>query len=103
VPRKDVPPLLDALQRLSDEWLAHKNTREKRFSLGHFDREYLARLPVDMVRRGSRLIAFANVWSGDAREEMSIDLMRHSSDMPKGAMEYLFTQLMLWGRAEGYR
>jgi phosphatidylglycerol lysyltransferase len=29
--------------------------------------------------------------------------MRHSSDMPKGAMDYLFAQLMLWGRAEGYR
>ncbi len=29
--------------------------------------------------------------------------MRHGADAPPGTMDYLFAELMLWGRAEGYR
>ena len=29
--------------------------------------------------------------------------MRYAPSAPKGIREYLFIQLMLWGRAEGYR
>lgn len=103
VPAAGVPPLLDELARVSDEWLARKNTREKRFSLGCFDRAYLSRLPVALVRIDGRIVAFANVWAGSAREELSIDLMRHDDDAPGITMDYLFTQLMLWGRDQGYR
>jgi phosphatidylglycerol lysyltransferase len=31
-----------------------------------------------------------------------VDLMRYSSDAPSGVMEYLFIELMLWGRANGF-
>jgi phosphatidylglycerol lysyltransferase len=34
---------------------------------------------------------------------MSVDLMRHAPDAPHGVMEYLFAELMLWGKAQGYR
>ena len=37
------------------------------------------------------------------KEELSIDLMRYVEEAPSGVMEYLFTELMLWGRKEGYR
>lgn len=100
---KEVPALLDELQGISDQWLARKNTREKSFSLGCFDRSYLARLPVAVVRKDGRIVAFANVWAGEVKEEMSLDLMRYADDAPPGVMEYLFAQLMLWGRAQGYR
>ena len=100
---KDVPALLDELQGISDQWLARKNTREKSFSLGRFDRSYLARLPVAVVRKDGRIVAFANVWAGEVKEEMSLDLMRYADDAPPGVMEYLFAQLMLWGHAQGYR
>jgi len=103
VPAAGVPPLLDELARVSDEWLASKSTREKRFSLGWFDRAYLARLPVALVRVEDRIVAFANVWAGSAREELSIDLMRHRSGAPGVVMDYLFAKLMLWGRDQGYR
>ena len=29
--------------------------------------------------------------------------MRHTRDAPKGIMDFLFVELMLWARAEGYR
>jgi phosphatidylglycerol lysyltransferase len=103
LPAAAVEPLLDELALVSDEWLAHKNTREKSFSLGRFDRGYLRRFPVALIRRGERIVAFANVWAGSAKQELSIDLMRYRDDAPSGAMEFLFTELMLWGKAQGYR
>lgn len=99
----EVPARLDELQVVSDQWLAAKRTREKRFSIGAFDREYLRRLPIAVVMRGERPVAFANLWLSGGLEEMSIDLMRHADDAPPGVMDYLFAELMLWGRERGYR
>jgi phosphatidylglycerol lysyltransferase len=98
----EVPAVLDELQVVSDEWLRARSAREKRFSLGFFDRDYLRRLPVALVRRGDAILGFANVWTSGTRQECSIDLMRYRTDAPAGVMDYLFTELMLWARDEGY-
>ncbi|MFI5317379.1 MAG: bifunctional lysylphosphatidylglycerol flippase/synthetase MprF [Myxococcota bacterium] len=100
---EQVPERLDELQAISDQWLATKNTREKRFSIGAFDRDYLRRLPIAVVMRGEQPVAFANIWLGGNLEELSIDLMRHSEDAPPGVMDYLFAELMLWGKEHSYR
>ena len=100
---EQVPEQLDALERISNEWLTAKHTREKRFSVGSFDRAYLARLPIAAVMRGGQPVAFANVWLGGGKDELSIDLMRQAEDAPPGVMDYLFAELMLWGQAQGYR
>jgi phosphatidylglycerol lysyltransferase len=102
VPPAGVPALLDELDAVSREWLDAKRTREKGFSLGYFDRAYLSRLPVALVRRDDRIVAFANLWLAGEREEVSVDLMRHVRDAPPGVMEYLFAELMLWSRDQGY-
>lgn len=99
---EEVPARLDELQAVSDQWLATKRTREKRFSIGAFEREYLRRLPIAVVMRADRPVAFANLWLGGGQEEMSIDLMRHADDAPPGVMDYLFAELMLWGKERGY-
>ncbi|HKK08935.1 MAG TPA: bifunctional lysylphosphatidylglycerol flippase/synthetase MprF, partial [Gemmatimonadota bacterium] len=98
-----VPALLPELRAVSDDWLAAKGTREKRFSMGCFDEAYLSRFPAGLVRRGGRVVAFANLWMSAERTELSPDLMRHAPGAPEGVMEYLFVQLMLWGRERGYR
>jgi phosphatidylglycerol lysyltransferase len=103
VPREGVRPLLPELRAVSDAWLGSKSTREKRFSLGFFEPEYVCRCPVGVARQGERIIAFANVWAPETREEMSLDMMRFSEDAPPGVMDFLFTELMLWGRDQGYR
>jgi phosphatidylglycerol lysyltransferase len=103
LPSERVPELLGEMQELSDAWLDQKNAREKRFSLGYFQPDYLCMLPLAVVRQKGHLVAFANVWPGGAREELSIDLMRYGPEAPSGVMDYLFAELMLWGRAEGYR
>ena len=103
LPREEVPAQLDVLERISDHWLAAKKTREKGFSVGAFDRAYLSRLPLAVVQREGHTVAFANVWLGGECEELSIDLMRYGDDAPPGVMDYLFAELMLWGKAQGYR
>jgi phosphatidylglycerol lysyltransferase len=98
----DVPVLLPELRRVSDSWLADKQTREKGFSLGFFDDAYLSNFHIAVVRRDETVIAFANVWATDRKDELSADLMRFLSTAPPGTMDYLFTRLMLWGAERGY-
>ena len=102
-PRDAVPALLPELRRVSDEWLSHKNVAEKGFSLGRFDDAYLSRFRTAVVRREGRVVAFANLMAAAPGTELSVDLMRYDDEAPANVMEYLFTQLMLAGSAEGYR
>jgi phosphatidylglycerol lysyltransferase len=95
--------LMPQLQRISDAWLADKATGEKRFSVGAFTPQYLRQFPVAVVRSEGRLWAFANLWTTGTREELSVDLMRFDPAAPRGVMDFLFIELMLWGRREGYR
>jgi len=103
VPAAEVPALMPELRAVSDAWLQDKGHGEKTFSVGRFDPAYLARFDCALVRQQGRIVAFANVWATDNREELSVDLMRHLAEMPYGTMDYLFVQLMLWGRDQGYR
>jgi phosphatidylglycerol lysyltransferase len=103
VPPEDVEALLPDLRGISDAWLAQKHTREKGFSLGFFAPDYLVRLPLAVVRRDGVLVGFANVLPGAESEEVSCDLMRYRPGVHPGLMEFLFVELFLWGRAEGYR
>ncbi len=102
VPVANVPLLLGRFREISDAWLNLKATREKRFSLGFFDDTYLRNFPAAVVRRGGNIVAFANLWLGAEKEEISVDLMRFVQDAPEGVMEYLFIKLMLWAKAEGF-
>ena len=97
-----VAALLPELRQVSDTWLSGKRAREKGFSLGFFQPEYLQANPVALVRQEGRLIAFANLWLGARQEEVSIDLMRFLPDAPNGTMDYLFISLLLWGMQQGY-
>ena len=104
LPAAQATERLDDLKRISDAWLAEKNTREKGFSLGSFDVAYLSHFDVAVVKKADAIIAFANLWQSAALEELSIDLMRyHPGSAPRGVMDFLFIQLMHWGREQGYR
>jgi phosphatidylglycerol lysyltransferase len=98
-----VPDLLPRLRRVSDDWLQSKSATEKGFSLGRFSATYLANFPVALVEYRDEIAGFANLWETGTRDELSVDLMRHTASAPRGVMDFLFVELMLWGRAEGYR
>jgi len=102
VPAADLPSVLSELRRVSDEWVVAKRHREKGFSLGRFDDHYLSHFDCAVVRVEGRIVAFANVWRTGDQGELSVDLMRHANDAPSGVMDFLFVELMQWGKAQGY-
>jgi phosphatidylglycerol lysyltransferase len=101
---QSVEASLPRLREISDTWLTSKNTREKGFSLGFFDAAYLQRTDIAVIKDESDQIrAFANLWQTADRQELSIDLMRYDPHSPNGIMDFLFAELMLWGKSENYR
>jgi phosphatidylglycerol lysyltransferase len=102
VPAEQVPRFLPELRSISDAWLASKRTREKGFSLGRFDEQYLRNFPIAIVRREGKILAFANLWLSASHCELSLDLMRYHPEAPHGVMEYVLTKLFLWGKAQNY-
>jgi phosphatidylglycerol lysyltransferase len=103
VPERDVPLILPALREVSNAWLADKASAEKGFSLGFWADDYVRRFPVAVLEVAGRIEAFATVWPGPGKVELSVDLMRHRPTAPKNSMEGLFVFLMQWGKTEGYQ
>ncbi|MBX3480195.1 MAG: bifunctional lysylphosphatidylglycerol flippase/synthetase MprF [Caulobacter sp.] len=93
---------MDQLQRISDAWLKTHSGGEKSFSLGGFIPRYVAEFPVALVRSGGQIVAFATLWPTASRTSLSMDLMRYGEDAPKNIMDFLFVELLTWGREQGY-
>jgi phosphatidylglycerol lysyltransferase len=95
--------LLRELRGVSDEWLSLMHGREKRFSLGWFDDEYLRDTPILAVRApDGTLLAFANVLPEYRKNECTADMMRRRREVPPGTMDFLFVHLFQWARDHGY-
>ncbi len=103
VPRQDVPAIMADLRAVSDAWLKEKQAGEKRFSLGYFDENYLSRFDCAVVRAAGRIVAFANLWRAGTETELSVDLMRYGEGAPKGVIDFLLVESMLWGKAQKYQ
>jgi phosphatidylglycerol lysyltransferase len=103
IPAGEVPALMTGLRLVSDEWLQAKGVHEKGFSLGYFDADYLANFDCAVMRVDGQVVAFANLWQGAGGVELAVDLMRFSSAAPKGVMDALFAQVMLWGRERDFQ
>jgi phosphatidylglycerol lysyltransferase len=97
-----VQAILPQLQAVSDEWLAAHAGGEKGFTMGGFAPAYVAEFPVAVARFEGRIAAFATLWTTAGRSAFSMDLMRYAGDAPKNIMDYLFVELIAWGREEGY-
>lgn len=96
--------IMDELKRISDVWLSHHAGGEKSFSMGGFDPRYVAEFPVAIVRgEEGKIVAFATLWLTACKTSFSMDLMRYSDEAPKNVMDYLFVELLQWGKDEGYQ
>ncbi|MEW5919109.1 MAG: phosphatidylglycerol lysyltransferase domain-containing protein [Gemmatimonadota bacterium] len=103
----DEPPLSDdtlaRLREVSDEWLTFAGRRERGFTLGQFDEDYLRDTPVmSVVGPNGHVVAFANVIPDGVPGEATIDLMRRRAT-PNGAMDVLYVRLFERMRGAGYR
>ena len=102
VPPEAVPALLPELKAISDVWLSGHAGGEKGFALGGFHAPYVQQFPLALVWWEGRIVAFATLWPVASRTAFSIDLMRYVEQGPRRIMDYLFVELIQWGRDQGY-
>jgi phosphatidylglycerol lysyltransferase len=94
--------IITQLKAVSDQWLRIPGRRERSFTLGQFDPDYLRSEPVLVVLDSAgTVLAFINLISVN-RSEITGDLMRRRTDAPNGTMDYLFIKLFLYARERGY-
>ncbi len=98
-----VPAVLDDLEAISEAWLTTHGGRESGFSHGFFTRDYVASGPVAVLRRETRIIAFANLWLSADHDEASADMVRFTADAGPATMGLLMAEAMLWAKDGGYR
>ncbi len=103
VPRAEVGAIMTQLKAVSDAWLAEKKGAEKGFSLGSFDARYLMSFDCAVVYCGEEIVAFGNLWRAGGGGEISVDLMRYSSKAPKGVMDFLLVECILYAKSQGYQ
>ncbi len=96
--------LMKEVQSVSDEWLTVPGRRERGFTMGRFEHDYIASSTLFIVRDTSgSVVAFANHIPSFKRGEATIDLMRHRADAPNGVMDYLFLELFDTFYKQGYK
>ena len=103
VPPERVSEIMPQIQAISDAWLVHHAGGDKSFSMGGFYPSYVAEFPVAIVRFEGKIIAFATLWTTACKSAFSMDLMRYIEDGPRRIMDYLFVELIEWGRRENYQ
>ncbi len=95
--------LLAQLRTVSDEWLQLPGKRERTFTLGCFEPEYLRTTTVFTAEdKEGNILAFVNLLPSLRTSEATIDLMRHRLHPPNGIMDYLFVKLFCWCQDHGF-
>jgi len=98
------PELLKRLQPVSDAWLAAVGGKEKSFSLGRFDFDFLAYCPIGIVALQGKTVAFGTLSVLPDKTWAGIDLMRYHPDHAvTNTMDFLLVELILWCQREGYQ
>jgi len=94
---------LSQLKDISDSWLSGR--KEKSFSVGFFDEEYVSRFKIALLYNPEgEIIAFATLpeINIDGKKSIHIDLMRYKNNSPHGTMDVLFLEIFLWAKEKGY-
>ncbi|MFB3778616.1 MAG: phosphatidylglycerol lysyltransferase domain-containing protein [Bryobacteraceae bacterium] len=103
-----VPPpipgaLIAQLKEVSDEWLNIPGRRERQFTLGMFDEEYISSTPVVTAQdENGKVLAFVNLVPSYRRGETTVDLMRRCEEAPNGIMDYVFVRTFLLSKERGF-
>lgn len=94
--------VMDELRSVSDAWLGSSGHRERGFTLGRFDPDYLHETVVLAARDADgRMVAFANLLPSYAGTVGNFDLMRRVPTAVNGTMELLFVAMIERFRDEG--
>jgi phosphatidylglycerol lysyltransferase len=95
--------ILNRVREISDEWLGLPGHRERQFTLGLFDDDYVRTTSLFVLReKDGRDLAFVNLIPSYAPGEATIDLMRRRTHGPNGIMDYLLIRLFDQLRVKGF-
>ncbi len=105
---KYYPPPIDddtlaRIKIVSDEWLGMNSRRERTFTLGRFDENYLRSTPLFVAESpDGRPLAFVNIIPSYSKGEATVDLMRRTAQVENGIIDYLFVKLFQWNKEQGF-
>jgi len=94
--------VVEQMKEISDDWLAHRGHRERRFTLGRFEAQYVrdSKLLV-CTDPGGRPVAFMNIIPSYRAGEATIDMMRQRADAPNGVIDFMFVRLFTDSKGQG--
>jgi phosphatidylglycerol lysyltransferase len=93
---------LPELKAISQASINAQNQKERGFSVGYFDEDYLSNFPIGVVKKDTQLLGFTNILRSAGKYELATDLLRYRPAAPKGIINYMLIHCMLWGQQEGY-
>jgi phosphatidylglycerol lysyltransferase len=99
---ENIPDILTSLRQVSDDWLVVHGERERGFSLGFFNADYLVTCQHALLRNRGEIAGFCNILTDASGASFSIDMLRCGSKAPENAIIFLLLELMQWGRRQGY-
>lgn len=100
------PPLPDWIlaeaQSVSQEWLQIPGRRERTFTLGRWDIDYVRSTEICCARDANGTMqAFVNLLPATNRGDIAGDLMRRRVHAPNGVMDYLFVKIFQLKKEQG--
>jgi phosphatidylglycerol lysyltransferase len=101
------PPVPDdvllSAGEVSEDWLTIPGRRERQFTLGVFEPDYVRSTPLSAAYDSAgNMLGFLNEIPSFCAGEATIDLMRRRKDAPNDTMSYLFVKLLSHLKEKGY-
>jgi phosphatidylglycerol lysyltransferase len=101
------PPVPDSVlleaSEVSDDWLKIPGRRERQFTLGVFEPDFVRSTPLAAAYdTGEKMLGFLNQIPSYCKGEATVDLMRRRRDAPNDTMNYLFVKLLFLLKEKGY-
>ncbi|PFO04817.1 lysylphosphatidylglycerol synthetase [Bacillus sp. AFS076308] len=95
--------IMEELRKISDEWLLGR--KEKGFSLGYFNEDYLNRAPIAIVKdKEDHILGFMSImYVYDDYKTVSVDLIRVQPSAPEGIIDFFFLSVIDWAVQKGYQ
>lgn len=90
------PQLLEALKRISDDWLKIPGRAERTFMLGYFSPAYMQLCKVLTVQdQAGKIWAFSNLVPSPLAGEATYDFIRHADGSPGNINDFLMMSLII--------
>ncbi len=93
----------EVLGEISRRWLEAHSAAERRFSVAAFEPRFIAAQSAALACRHGQPQAFVTFMTTDLQTEATIGLMRQVPGVPPCTMEFMFTQLALELKTQGFK